>query len=322
MVQSAAESVYKLVRVRRSVAKVGHKWGNFGLYWCGWKTVGSAPIEKSFHSVANQRDECTIVLLLRSKRKFRMMNDGADLVKAGVESLMKPVSDIVAKIAGPAADELGLTVQDHIRVFRFRRQVRLFEQVKKICCEAGIEPRRVPLKLLAPIVENASLEEDNDLQDIWANLLTNAADPRPDERSVLPSFSHILKELTASDVKFLNRLYMDCGHRPLTADLRTIEHIQYTIEDFLPLYADAGLASCKWSVPITRGGPSFSEVDFKRDMISLEIIVAVLVRQGLVGRNPGSNISVNSERSVSVSLYYMTYLGRAFVRGCSTPKQQ
>src|SRR5271157_1528130 len=34
VVQSATESVYSLVGVRRGVAKVGHKWGNFGL--CRW----------------------------------------------------------------------------------------------------------------------------------------------------------------------------------------------------------------------------------------------------------------------------------------------
>ena len=72
VVQSAAESVYKLVGVRRGVAKVGHKWGNFGLCWCGWQTVGSAPDEKSFHSVANRRDGCTMVPFSRSKRKFRL----------------------------------------------------------------------------------------------------------------------------------------------------------------------------------------------------------------------------------------------------------
>jgi len=33
------------VGVRRGVAEVGHKWGNFGLCWCGWQTVGSAPDE-------------------------------------------------------------------------------------------------------------------------------------------------------------------------------------------------------------------------------------------------------------------------------------
>jgi hypothetical protein len=33
---------------RRGVARVGNKWGNFGLCWCRWQTVGSAPDEKSF----------------------------------------------------------------------------------------------------------------------------------------------------------------------------------------------------------------------------------------------------------------------------------
>ena len=48
MAKAAAESVYSGVGVRRGVAKVGHKWGNFVLCWCGWQTVGSAPDENRF----------------------------------------------------------------------------------------------------------------------------------------------------------------------------------------------------------------------------------------------------------------------------------
>ena len=65
------ESVYNLVGIRRGVAKVGHKWGNFGLCCCGWQTVGSAPDEKSFYGVANRPDGCIMVPFSRSKRKFR-----------------------------------------------------------------------------------------------------------------------------------------------------------------------------------------------------------------------------------------------------------
>src|ERR1019366_3699096 len=46
--KAAAESVYSGVGVRRGVVKVGHKWGNFVLCWCGWQTVGSAPDENRF----------------------------------------------------------------------------------------------------------------------------------------------------------------------------------------------------------------------------------------------------------------------------------
>jgi hypothetical protein len=47
-----------------------------GQFWAVLVRVadrGSAPDEKSFHNVANRRDGCTIVLLLRSKRKFRLI---------------------------------------------------------------------------------------------------------------------------------------------------------------------------------------------------------------------------------------------------------
>jgi hypothetical protein len=64
----------------------------------------------------------------------------------------------------------------------------------------------VPLSIIHPALEAASLEEDDDLQDTWANLLANAADVRqPDVMS--PSFPLILKELGAREVKFLDVLY-------------------------------------------------------------------------------------------------------------------
>jgi energy-coupling factor transporter ATP-binding protein EcfA2 len=48
--------------------------GNFGLHWCGGQTVGSVPDEKSFHSVTNRRDGCTMVPFLRPQRKFRTIS--------------------------------------------------------------------------------------------------------------------------------------------------------------------------------------------------------------------------------------------------------
>ena len=73
-------------------------------------------------------------------------------------------------------------------MWRFKQAVRLVEKVKAICEEAGIEPKAVPLKTLVPILENASLEEDEVLHDHWAALLANA------NRfgSLLPAFTDIL----------------------------------------------------------------------------------------------------------------------------------
>src|SRR5438093_870698 len=85
------------------------------------------------------------------------------------------LADTLRTIASPMAEELGLTLQDHVKVFRFQRQIRLLQKAREILDREGVEPRRVPLKLLAAVMDNATLEEDDSLQDMWAALLANHA---------------------------------------------------------------------------------------------------------------------------------------------------
>jgi hypothetical protein len=107
------------------------------------------------------------------------MPDDADLIKAGaqgiVEGALAPFADLLRKLAEPGVQELGLTIQDSVRVFRMKRQVRLLERVREMLNDVDAEPNRVPLKMLTPVIEGASLEEDNELQDRWAALLANVA---------------------------------------------------------------------------------------------------------------------------------------------------
>src|ERR1019366_7087386 len=67
------------VGARRGVAKVCRKWAISGCAGGGRHTVGSAPDDKSFHSVANRRDECTMVPFLRPKRKFRFTRSSKEI---------------------------------------------------------------------------------------------------------------------------------------------------------------------------------------------------------------------------------------------------
>jgi hypothetical protein len=116
------------------------------------------------------------------------------------------VTDIFGKIAGPAAEELGLTLRDRVRIFRFERQVRLLGQFKSICETAGIEPKAVKIPLLFDILDRATLEEDNDLQDLWANLLANAADPRELMR-IRTTFPEILRHISKEEAIYLKEMF-------------------------------------------------------------------------------------------------------------------
>lgn len=63
--------------------------------------------------------------------------------------------------------------------------------------------RHCSLKLGIPWVENASLEDDESLQELWANLLANALNPDFKEE-IRTAFLGIIKELSILDARILN----------------------------------------------------------------------------------------------------------------------
>ena len=98
-----------------------------------------------------------------------------ELAKEGIKQVFAPVQDIERKRSlGPAATEIGSSFADWARVWRFERAIRLFKRVKKMAAAAQIDVNPVAPNLIFPIIEAASLAND-DLQESWAALLTNAA---------------------------------------------------------------------------------------------------------------------------------------------------
>jgi hypothetical protein len=79
VVQSATESVYHLVRVRRGVAKVGHKWGKLWAVLLRMKIVGSAPNEKSFYGVAEQARRVYYGVVFEVKKEIPVETAGTIL---------------------------------------------------------------------------------------------------------------------------------------------------------------------------------------------------------------------------------------------------
>jgi hypothetical protein len=130
------------------------------------------------------------------EHNFADVSEEYDLAKAGFDAALAPMAGLIDKIAGPAAEEIGLMLRDSVRVYRLKRQVRLLQKTQEILDKLGGEPRTVPLKLLLPIVEHGSNEEDDELQDRWAALLANSA-----TRDILiPAAPDILRQFTKEDV--------------------------------------------------------------------------------------------------------------------------
>lgn len=121
---------------------------------------------------------------------------------AKVAAASIPFTGIVKRMLGPAADEVAEMWRDQVRVYRYERQVKLLEKVERMAHEAGFTPQAVPPKVLFPLLEGASFEEDESLHDMWAALLANAASPEHTE-AVRPGFIAILKQMAPDEAALL-----------------------------------------------------------------------------------------------------------------------
>jgi hypothetical protein len=115
-----------------------------------------------------------------------------------------PFTAIVKRMLGPAADELAEMWKDQIRLYRYERQLKCVEKAERMAQEAGFTPQAVPPKILFPLLEGASFEEDENLHDMWAALLANASM----ERAIVirPRYIALLRDMVPDEAELLNLL--------------------------------------------------------------------------------------------------------------------
>ena len=125
-------------------------------------------------------------------------------------------------IEGPLEQGIGI-VEDKLKYMRWERQVSFMEKAMKTIANRGltVPNRTVPLKIAIPLFQAATVEDDDDLQSVWANLLVNAAD-KDSGVEVRRSFVSILQDLSFVEVQILEKIYsikMVPGEGVWTCDL-------------------------------------------------------------------------------------------------------
>jgi hypothetical protein len=109
-------------------------------------------------------------------------------------------------IGGFAHEVVGI-LEDHLKVVRFERRVRLADRVRNFLIERGMTgpTRKIPLSIAVPLLENATLEEDDDLREIWARLIVNGGDAGSGIE-LRRAFVSVLAEMTSLDVRNLAQI--------------------------------------------------------------------------------------------------------------------
>ena len=137
----------------------------------------------------------------------QIVNTGLTAMKLGAAAGASiPFTTLARKMLGPAADEVAEMLRDSIRMYRYQRQLSLLHKAEAMTSKAGYTPQTVSLKLLFPLLEGASLEENEELHSMWAALLAHASHPGS-VSLVLPSFTEVLRVLTADEAHLLDAAY-------------------------------------------------------------------------------------------------------------------
>lgn len=218
------------------------------------------------------------------------------------------INDWLVRILGEPAQEVGGIISDWLKYFRAKRVVDLKIKYDQYLVERGIaQPLPVPPKYALPIVEHASLEDDDVLFEVWAKLLATASDPEY-ESGLRSAFIGILQQLDPLDVHLLDLMYQQ-----ITA-----------LEKGVPAnWVISTPRLIKWAEKNHSVPQSNQEIKVSIDnLLRLRCVEIALEDKQIsvpddrfAGRSRPHIVSV-SHGSDRIAL---TDLGRTFVRACITP---
>lgn len=149
-----------------------------------------------------------------------------NLKSSTVEKGLDLLKSFLDKAIGPTVEEFGLAISDNLKIRRLKNQIKNLEKAKKIAEENNINVKQINLKALFPYLEGAALEEDENLQDMWANLFVNYIDS--DRNLTMTVFPDILKHLSSNEVNMLN--FMNSNHGRIKKSRWNNETKDYPLE--------------------------------------------------------------------------------------------
>ncbi|HBU06951.1 MAG TPA: hypothetical protein DEB09_02615 [Candidatus Magasanikbacteria bacterium] len=205
---------------------------------------------------------------------------------AEIEASQEEVSEFLEKVIPNFVLEGGGILSDTVRFWRWKNQINIIKKVKSIVENSKLDKKQVPLKILLPIMENSSLEEEELIQNKWANILANAITASKD---ITPNYAEILKELSVLEVVILDKLFDESNKE---SDYEKRKQLQFSKQ-------------------------KISEI-FKLSSEQADLIIENLYRLNLCQAPAGHGIAVGQYKFAlrTTEVFEFTTFGYYFVQAC------
>lgn len=223
-----------------------------------------------------------------------MVKAKANLIKQEyeVEASKEEAESFLRNIIPDSIKDLSGILSDQVKLWRFTNQIRILNKAKDLIEKNNLQSNKVNLKVLVPLLDASSLEEDVNLQDKWANLLANATSGV----KVGVNYVEILKELSGIDVAILEAIYLNSSNEADLTKRKTMAFDRDKIAKLFSLSAE-----------------------------EVELIIENFYRLGLCRMPGNSGVSFGDEMRTAVNttkLFELTSLGTDFIKTChSTVKR-
>ncbi len=252
----------------------------------------------------------------------KTVDSAMEAAKAGSQAL-EHLTDLFNKLAGPLASELGRMMGDKASVYRLQNWLKCEHRIAEMLLEAKAEPHAIPSRLFLPALEAASLEDDADLQELWAGLIANMATYDMETPSAYITF---LKELSRYEALALEELFDTTVHKyDLPADalpfMNPVGGTVLTEGDLLGALGPIILLEMRKQ--------SFANKDYERTrslaetgeygVIRAKMSIANLLRLQILERTVPKDEPPNHQIRPDEPCYCFTALGWMFVTSCQPP---
>src|SRR5205814_10515227 len=85
-----------------------------------------------------------------------------------IDKGLELAKEFLGKLISPTIEEVGLLISENVKYLRFKNQIRILLKAKDYVEKKKINLKEIPIKILVPLLDKASLEDNETMQDKWA----------------------------------------------------------------------------------------------------------------------------------------------------------
>lgn len=250
--------------------------------------------------------------------------DGLNIPK----QLLDKSEALLKTLFGPSFDELAGLIADQVKLRRFNNQLKIITKAHESLIQNNIDPKQISLKVLAPLIELSSLEEDESLQNKWSNLIAHIL--KGDKEIIFQqSCITILNKLSSEEANLLDRLHDLLIENRLKRYNLEVERYTKSQIRYPGLNQNSPKSIESYSLSSFKFNMRHLPKDLDISTSELELVVSNLISLGLLKWETG--VAVNAIKAsddpedkdidVDVSVYNnvtfcFTPIGEKFVRIC------